>query len=245
MILQAGMWTVKIIGVVPLSRQVVYFLQRVKPVQVQTLLTNCSVEPLYYSVLSRFSRLNKFYFNVFRFCPLLQDQADELRTIVAANIAGKASHFANFVQRFDQLYRRDALGCFHPQVFSGAFVYHVYDAHALLLLPNHSFAQKIHRPAFIDFFGRQQLLKYPLHARLFWISVQAQFTVHVQPVRPALANFLALVLHVGEYQAEASDLTNHKCGVFLICFLCLEHSPSVPPSLLGLFLFRACLRFGA
>ena len=59
------MWSIKIIGFIPNPQQIIYLLERIKPVQVKAFFSYCSIQAFYDAVLGRFSGLDELDFNVF------------------------------------------------------------------------------------------------------------------------------------------------------------------------------------
>ena len=84
------MGPVKVIAFVPVTQQVVYFVQAVEPVQVQAFPSHGSVESFDDSVLSWFAGLNKPDFYPVR-CLVLKQRTYKLRTIIAADIPGQSA----------------------------------------------------------------------------------------------------------------------------------------------------------
>lgn len=68
-----------------------------EPVEVETFLSERSIESFYNSVLSRFARLDKSEFNVFVLGPGFEVFADKLRAVITADVGWLATHLDDAV----------------------------------------------------------------------------------------------------------------------------------------------------
>lgn len=125
-------------------------------------------------ILPWFSGLDKPQFNAVYISPKREVLADKFRAIVASNIGRLSPEGYDVVQHFGQFGGRDAMGSLYPKILSRAFVHHVDDPNALLLFSNDPFAYKVHRPAFINLFRRQEFQIFALDPWFFRAPVQAQ-----------------------------------------------------------------------